>query len=146
MNKRSCLSLLAMTVLFFATSTQDLRASDSVAADQAGRGTSQPFHAVSRAELHQSIQDSQKQAFESRKWIQDFLARPDIKTAIQHAGGSLENAKAQVALLSDAELLQLNRQMMRLNLQTATAAGTGRTIIGLILLALSIYLLYQRFS
>jgi hypothetical protein len=141
MKKRSCLSLLTMTVLLFATTTQGLRAADSVAADGARSGADQPFHTVSTTELHQLIQDSHKRVFESRKWIQDFLGRPDIKAGIQHAGFNLQKVKSQVALLSDEEILNLNRQMMSLDLQKETAGGAGGVIIGLILLALSIYLL-----
>lgn len=133
-------------MLFFVTTTQDLRSADSVATDQAKFSANHPFHTVSRTELHQSIQDSQKQVFESRKWIQDFLARPNMKAEIQHAWGSLEKVKSQVALLSDEEVLNLNRQMMRVDLQKETVGGAGRVIIGLILLALSIYMLVNRVS
>lgn len=141
MKMRSCLSLLMMLLLFFATTTQGLQAADTVAAAEERPGTNRIPHAVSGAELHQLIQDSQKQVFESRKRIQSFLARPDIKAEIRHAGGNAETMNLGVALLSDEEILNLNQQVMSLDLQKETSGGAGKVIIGIILLALSIYLL-----
>jgi hypothetical protein len=144
MKPQSFLSLLTMTILFFVTTTQDLRAADSTAAGQAKIGANHPFHTITRTELHQRIQNSQKQALDARKCIRNFLSRPDIKAAIRHAGIRLENAEFQVALLTDEEALRLNRQIMSLDLQNRTAGGAVRVIIGLILLALSIYWLVNK--
>ena len=141
MKKRRCLSLLTMMMLFFATTTQGLQAADSVAAAQDTLCTNHRSHTVSGTELHQLIQDSQKQVFESREQIQNFLARPDIKAEIRNAGGNLEKMSFEVGLLSDEEILSLNEQVMRLDLQKETSGGAGRVIIGIILFALSIYLL-----
>lgn len=141
MKKRRCLSLLPMMTLFFATTTQGLQAADSVAAAQDTLCANHLSHTVSGTELHQLIQDSQKQVFESRKQIQNFLTRPDIKAEIRNAGGNLEKMSFEVGLLSDEEILSLNQQVMRLDLQKETSGGAGRVIIGIILFALSIYLL-----
>jgi hypothetical protein len=143
MKKRSCLALLTMMTLLFATTTQGLQAADSVAAAQDKPGANHLSHAVTGTELHQIIQASQKQAFESRERIQNFLARPDIKAEIRHAGSNLEEINSKVALLSDEEILSLNQQMMSLELQKKTSGGAGKMIIGIILLALSIYLLVE---
>jgi hypothetical protein len=143
MKKQSCLSLLTMIVLFFATTTQGLQAADSVAAAQDKLVANDLPHTVSRTVLHQLIQNSQKQVFESRKRIQSFFARPDINAAIQHAGGNLEKINFEVALLSDEEILSLNQQMMGLDLQKETAGGAGKVIVGIILLAISMYLLVK---
>jgi hypothetical protein len=130
-----------MMMFIFATTTQGLNAADSVAVAQDKLAANHRSHTVSRTELHQLIQDSQKQVFESRKRIQNFLARPDIKAEMQHAGGNLKKISLEVALLSDEEILSLNQQMMSLDLQKETSGGAGKVIIGIILLALSIYLL-----
>jgi len=141
MEKRSCLSLLTMMILFFATSTQALQAADSVAAPQGQICANHLLHTVSGTELHQLAQDSEKQVLESRKQIQNFLARPDIRAEIGHLGGNVEKISFEVALLSDEEILSLNQQIMSLDLQKETSGGAGKVIIGIILLALSIYLL-----
>jgi hypothetical protein len=143
MKKRSCLSLLTMMMLFFTTTTQGLQAADSVAAAQDKLGANHFSHTVSGTELHQLIQNSQKQLLESRERIQSFLARPDIKAAIRHAGGNVEKINLKVALLSDEEILGLNQQMMSLDLQRGTSGGAAKVIIGIILLALSIYFLVE---
>ena len=142
---RSYIALLAM-ILMFASTTQGLKASDSAADDQGNRCEHHPAHAVPATELHKLIQDSQKQVSESRKNVQEFLTRPDIKAEINHAGGNPEKVKFQVSLLSDEEVINLNRQVMDLDLQKETAGGAARTLLGLILLALSIYLLVNKFS
>ncbi len=144
MKKRSCLSLLTMMMLIFATTTQGLHAADSVAAAQDTLCPNHLSHAISGTELHQLIQDSQKQVFESRKQIQNFLARPEIKAEIRNAGGNLEKMSLEVGLLSDEEILRLNQQVMGLDLQKETSGGAGRVIIGIIILAISIYFLVQR--
>jgi hypothetical protein len=146
MKKRSCFSLLIMMTLFFATTTQNVGAAESVPSDETKAERSNPLHVISSTELHQSIQNFQKQAFESRKSVQDFLNRPEVIAEIQKMGGSPENYKAQAALLSDNELINLNRQMMSWEIQEETAGGAGRTLIGLIFLALSIYWLVQKYS
>jgi hypothetical protein len=144
----NCLSLAIMVALFCVTTTQDLRATGAAAADQGKSGTNIPFHAISAAELHQSIQNSRNDAMESQKRIQDFLTRPEIKAEFQRLGSSPEKVKSQLALLSDAELLDLNRQLMSLDLQNETPAARSAfsTIIGLLLFALSVYLLVNRLS
>jgi hypothetical protein len=141
MKKRSCISLLTMMTLFFATTTQGLQAADSVATAQGTLCANHLSHTVSATELHQLIQNSQRQVSKSRKQIQNFLARPDIKAEIRNAGGNLEKMSFEVGLLSDEEILSLNQQVMSLDLQKETSGGAGKVIIGIILFALSIYLL-----
>jgi hypothetical protein len=145
---QSYLSLLMMMLLmmFFAAIPQSVWASDSVADYQGNRGTNNSSHAVPAPELHEMIQDFQKQVLESRKNIQEFLARPDIKTEINHAGGNPGKVIFQVSLLSDEEVINLSRQIMDIDLQKETVGGALGKIIGLILFALSIYLLVKKFS
>jgi hypothetical protein len=142
---QSHLSLLTMLLLFAAT-TQGLRASGSVADHQGNRGENNSPHAVPATELHKTIQDFQKQVLESRNNIQEVLTRPDIKNEINHAGGNPGKVAFQVSLLSDEEVINLSRQIMDLDLQKETAGGALGKLVGLILFALSIYLLVKKFS
>jgi hypothetical protein len=146
MKKRCWLSSLTMAALFFVTVTQDLRAADSTAAEAVKPGANHSLHILPNAEFHKLIQDSQHQVLESRKQIQAALDRPDTKAEIQKAGGGWANIGRQLALLSDEEVLALNRQIQSLDLQQETVGGVGGKIMGLILFALSVYLLVRKFS
>jgi hypothetical protein len=146
MRKSSCMSLLAMSVLAMVMATQVFggdvpKSSDVVASD----AYSEP-HVIGNVELHKYLQNSQREAMESRQQIMNMLDRQGMKAEIQKAGSSLSKIKTQLALLSDEEALLLNKQLMNLDLQGETAGGAGGVIVGLILFALSIYFLYQKLS
>ena len=143
MKRQSCISLLTMIVFLLATSTQGLQAADLTAITQAQLGTANPLHTLSAAELHQSIQNSQKQVTAAKKSIQDFLASPAVTSTIQSIGSNPERVKSQVALLSDHELINLNQQIMQLNLQNEAASGWKGTkwVVGGVIILVAVLLL-----
>lgn len=143
MNLRSILSIITMIAFFLLCSTQDLQA--AAAADQAQMART---HAVSQSDLHQAVQASQQQANAALKSVQDFLARPEVKAQIQRVGIAPDKLTAQVAMLSNSDLLRLQKQIMGADLQRETAGLSGAAIAlivigGVAALVLLLYVLYK---
>ena len=123
MDVRRCFSLVMLAVFLIAVTTQDLQAAGSTGASPSGGSTVASLHGTAQAELHQAVQASQERTREARKAVQDFLARPDVRSQIQRAGLAPEDLAAQAALLSEAELLYVQQQIMSDDLQRGTAGG-----------------------
>lgn len=126
------LSIFVLSAVFFVYTTYDLQA--------AVIETPTVSHAISTQELHQAVQASDQKANEARKVIQDFLTRSDIAAQISSVGLNPGEIATRVQMLNDAEILLIQQQIMKEDLQTATAAGLTKggkvmTVIGLVLLA-----------
>ncbi len=140
MNVRSFLACITVFAVFFMYSTQDLQAADQA---QASR-----VHAVSQADLHQAVQVSHTQASDARKAVHDFLARPEVTTQIQRFGVTPERLMTRVSMLSDSDVLQLEKQIMNADLQKETAGLSGAAIAlivigGVAAMVLILYLAYR---
>jgi len=130
MKVRAVLSLITLTAVLIMYSTQDLRAAGAAASESANR-----VHAVSSAGLHEAVLVSQQQADEARKTLQSFLARPDVRTQIQRFGLSPEKVENRLAMLSDADLLRLQNQIMSADMQKGTAGLSGAAIALIVIAA-----------
>jgi hypothetical protein len=143
MKVRGILSIITVIAVFFMYSTQDLRAAAANNQAQTAR-----THAVSHSDLHQAVQASQQQANQARKSVQDFLARSEVRTQIQRLGIAPEKLMTQVAMLSDSDILHLQKQVMSADLQKQTS-GLGAAAIVLIVIGgvaamvLILYILYR---
>jgi hypothetical protein len=140
MKVRSLLAAVTVFAVFFMYSTTDLVAAEQAQASRA--------HAVSRADLHQAVQDSHTQASNARKAVHDFLTRPEVTTQIQRFGVAPERLMTQVTMLSDSDVLQLQKQIMNTDLQKETAGLSGAAIAlivigGVAAMVLILYLAYR---
>jgi TRAP-type uncharacterized transport system fused permease subunit len=128
MYAKRILSVFLLLTVFFVYATYDLQA--------AAIQTPTISHVVTSQELHQAVQDSNQKANEARRAVQDFLNRPEVQTQLQRVGIGSEKVMASVAMLRDAEVLVLQQQIMKADLQNATAGGLTKggkimTVIGL---------------
>jgi hypothetical protein len=126
------LSVFVLMAVFFVYTTYDLQA--------AAIETPTLSHAVSTQELHQAVQASDQKANEARKAVQDFLTRSDVVAQISRVGLNPGEVAARVQMLNDADVMFLQQQIMKEDLQSATAAGLTKggkimTVIGVVLLA-----------
>jgi hypothetical protein len=126
------LSVFVLLAIFFAYTTYDLQA--------AAIQTPTVSHAISSQELHQAVQASDQKANEARKAVRDFLTRPDLAAQISSVGLRPGEIAARIQMLNDAEVLLIQQQIMKENLQAETAAGLTRagkvmTIVGIALAA-----------
>jgi hypothetical protein len=83
---------------------------------------------MSTADLHHIVSASSAQAAAARKSVQDFLARSEVRNEIGRIGFDPASISSRVALLSDAELLRLNSQVMTADQQIRTAGMPGWAI------------------
>jgi len=130
MTFRGIASLFTLIVFLSATTTRDLRAADASRSCQTGG------HAVSRAELHQTVRTAHEQADRARKAVQDFLSRQDVKDLIHGIGMSPDQVSARAALLSDAEMLRLYQQTMSVALQEETAGLSKGAIWAIVIIGI----------
>jgi hypothetical protein len=85
-----------------------------------------PVHSVSRTALHQSVQSSHARVAEARALVNQFMARPDVQKQLKRVGVPPAQMAAQVAALSDQEIVRLQQHVMAADLQSAPAGlGTG---------------------
>jgi hypothetical protein len=139
MNSRRAPAVFVIAAFLFATVAQDLVAAGPANAPGAP-------HVVMQAELHQELLGFQNQTNEARRCIQDFIARPEVAAQIRHVGLDTDKVAARVAMLSESELLLLQQQIMREDLQQETAGGLTKggkimTGIGLGLLAAGVVMI-----
>ena len=137
MTLRGLVSIVALAALVFATSMQDLCA--AVPMEQASTAPTKmaAFHSTTPAELHQAAHSSYKQGREARKSVEEFLARPEVRSQIRHFGIAPEKLTSQVAKLSEADVLRLSDQIMAADLQKAPAGLSGAAIALIIIAAVA---------
>lgn len=87
---------------------------------------------VTSAELHQAVQASHVRAVAARKAVNDILCRADVETQMRQAGLVPDKVRAQVASLSDTEMLRLQKQLMTNDLQQTRAGLSTGAIIGIV--------------
>jgi len=122
------LSLLTLIVFLAAAFTQDLRAADAV------RQVRTDLHLVSGPELHKTVQAAESRAREARAGMRALLDRTEVSSQIRRMGLNPDRLAAQLAALSDAEVLRLHQQTMNAELQ-GEAAGLSKGAIWAIVLA-----------
>jgi len=125
---RTWMSMLTLIVFVAAAFTQDLRAADAVGQIRAD------VHLVSGPDLHKSVQAAESGAREVRAGMRAFLARTEVSSQIRRMGLNPDRVAAQLAALSDAEVLRLHQQTMNAELQ-GEAAGLSKGAIWAIVLA-----------
>jgi hypothetical protein len=125
---KTWLSMLTLIVFVGTAFTHDLRAAD------AGGQSQTEVRLVSGLDLHKSVQAAESRAREARAGMRAFLARTEVSSQIRRMGLSPDRLAAQLATLSDAEILRLHQQTMNAKLQ-GEAAGLSKGAIWAIVLA-----------
>jgi hypothetical protein len=80
-------------------------------------------HMAMPAQLHQAVQDSNKKANDARNFIHGYLERTEITAQIQRYGLDAADVKSRVAMLSEPELMLVQRQIMKSDLQKGIVGG-----------------------
>lgn len=80
-----------------------------------------------------SVEASNQRTNATRESVQEFFTRSEIRAQIQRFGFAPDRISSHVAMLSDAELNQLNQQLMAMNVQKG-AAGLSKGAIWAIVL------------
>ena len=130
MKLRVFLTVATGITFLFAVSTQDLRAASAILPSPGEK-----LRALGTTELHAAVLASSAEAVAARKSVQDFLARSEVRDQIERMGFEPALVASRAALLSDSELLRLNRQVMAADQQVRTAGLPGWAITFIVISA-----------
>ena len=125
-------TLVCFVVMLSGQSVRAAVAEDRVPADTS---TAANAHSVTRTELHVAVQTFHGQTVAARKSVNDFLARPDVRTQIRRVGLAPDRVMSRVAMLSDEEILRLQQQVMTADLQKTPAGLSSGAIIAIVAVA-----------
>jgi integral membrane sensor domain MASE1 len=93
----------------------------------------QQAHGVTSAQLHKAVLTSSEQVAAARTNITGLLERGDVQKDLHRLGVSPQRLQAQVGLLTDADVLKLQGQMMNAQLQNARSGLSSGAIVAIVL-------------
>ena len=126
------LALIALTLTCALSATP--------AASQENAEGKASLHVASSSGLHQAVVAHSAKVTQARSDVTRVLSLPEVRAQVKKFGAKPDNLRQQVASLGDAEILELQRQLMPLAEQMETAAQdkAKRNKILIIVLAVAI--------